>query len=479
VGGDDQAGPQDNAGREVKRRALANSLAALLALGFASAVHAEDLAGDWIGRMASGFTVRMHVDKTGDGYDATLTNPSGSVTKLEAVASDGSVLAFRVADLELAYSGVWNETQQAWTGTLRFQGEHALAFKRATAADLAPASRRRPQEGAIAAGPLPYAEHQVAFDSTAPGVRLAGALTVPQGAGPFPAVVLISGTGPNDRGEDVDGHKVLRVVADALTRAGFAVLRYDKRGVGGSTGVYPTATTADFAADAAGALRFLKGDRRIDAARIGLLGHSEGGFIAPMVAADDASVAFVILVAAPGVRGDRLFVSQAAATAKLYGVPEDYIARRKAFDEALYAAILAAPSEAAAQARVTTLAEAGVAQKIVDPAEARALPAGKAGRWARAFLAHDPAPVLARLKMPVLALGGSLDAQVPADENLAAIGAALKANDKASVRKLDDLNHLLQTARTGAPNEYAEIEETVAPSALQVIAAWAGQQITR
>lgn len=440
---------------------------------------AEDLAGDWIGRMESGFTVRMHVDKAGGGYAATLTNPSGSVTKLEAVTSDGATVAFRVSELELAYSGAWSDAQRAWTGTLRFQGEHALAFTRATAADLAPVSQRRPQEEAIAAAPLPYAEHEVAFDSPAAGVRLAGALTVPRGKGPFPAVVLISGTGPNDRDEDVDGHKVLRVVADSLTRAGFAVLRYDKRGVGGSTGVYPTATTADFAADAAGALRFLKVDGRIDPARIGLLGHSEGGLIAPMVAAEDASVAFVILVAAPGVRGDRLFVSQAAATSKLYGVPGDYIARRKAFDEALYAAILAAPSDEAAQARVAALAETGVAQKIVDPSEARALPAGKAGRWARAFLAHDPAPVLAQLKMPILALGGSLDAQVPADENLAAIGAALKANDKASVRKLGGLNHLLQTARTGAPNEYAEIEETVAPSALQVIAEWAGRQIAR
>lgn len=423
--------------------------------------------------MASGFTVRVHVDKGAEGYAATLTNPSGSVTKLEAVKSDGAVLSFRVASLDLAYDGAWNEGRQAWTGTLKFQGEHALEFRRATAADLAPASRRRPQEEAIAAGARPYAEEEVAFDSAAPGVRLAGALTAPTGQGPFPAVVLISGTGPNDRDEDVEGHKVLLVVADALTRAGFAVLRYDKRGVGGSTGVYPTATTADFAADAAGAFRFLRSQPRVDAARVGLLGHSEGGVIAPMAAAEDQSVAFVILVAAPGVRGDRLFATQAAATSKVYGVPEDYIARRRTFDEALYAAILSASSPEEAQARVRALAAQGVEQKIVDADEARALPSGKAGPWARYFLAHDPAPALRRLTMPVLALGGALDLQVPADENLAAMREALKGNTRARVLKLDGLNHLLQTARTGGPNEYGEIEETMAPSALKIITDWA------
>lgn len=439
--------------------------------------NAEEIAGDWIGRMESGFTVRMHVDKSADGYAATLTNPSGSVTRLEAMTSDGASLAFRVNSLDLAYDGAWSQPQQAWTGTLKFQGEHALAFRRATSADRAPASRLRPQEDAILSGPRPYSEAEVAFDNTAADVRLAGALTVPNGDGPFPAVVLISGTGPNDRDEDVDGHKVLRVVGDALTRAGFAVLRYDKRGVGRSTGVYPVATTSEFASDAAGAYRFLKSHPRVDGARVGLLGHSEGGVIAPMIAAKDPSVAFVILMGAPGVRGDRLLVSQAAATSKLYGVPNDYIVRRMAFDEALYAAIISASSDEEAKVRAAALAETGVAQKIVDAAEARTLPDGKAGRWARQFLAHDPTLNLAKLKMPVLALGGSLDAQVPADENLGAIGAALKTNARARVLKLDGLNHLLQTARTGAPSEYAEIEETVAPSALKIIADWAREQV--
>jgi pimeloyl-ACP methyl ester carboxylesterase len=302
--------------------------------------------------------------------------------------------------------------------------------------------------------------------------QLAGTLSLPKGEGPFPAVVLISGTGHNTRDEDVWGHKVFLVLADALTREGLAVLRYDKRGVGGSSGNYDAATTADFTSDAEAAVVWLKTQSQIDASRIGVLGHSEGGIIAPAVAAADKSVAFVIMIAGPCIRGDKLFVLQSAMTAKAYGAPDDYIAKRKIFDQELYAVILSAASESSALDRAKILVARGVTDKIVDANEAETLPKDDTTPWERYFLAFDPAPTLSRLTVPVLVLNGLLDVQVPAKENLAAAREALRNNSDATVIELPGMNHLLQDAKTGAPNEYNNIEETMSPAALKIITDW-------
>jgi hypothetical protein len=313
---------------------------------------------------------------------------------------------------------------------------------------------------------------EIHFNNFAAHNQLSGTLTQPTGEGPFPAIVLVSGTGHNTRDEDVWGHKVFLVLADALNRKGFAVLRYDKRGVGGSSGDYDAATTADFASDAGAAVAWLKTQAQIDASRIGVLGHSEGGIIAPAVAAEDKSVAFVIMIAGPCIRGDKLFVLQSAMTAKAYGAPDNYIVRRKVFDQELYSAILSAPSESVALDRAKTFVAQGVADKIVDANEAKSLPKDGTRPWERYFLAYDPAPALARLTVPVLALNGSLDVQVPAKENLAAAREALKKNPKATVMELAGMNHLLQEAKTGAPSEYNDIEETMSPTALKIITDW-------
>jgi pimeloyl-ACP methyl ester carboxylesterase len=337
---------------------------------------------------------------------------------------------------------------------------------------LTPVVHKRPQEDAITAGPLPYLQRDVRFNNLAGLNMLTGTLSMPNGEGPFPAVVLISGTGHNTRDEDVWGHKVFVVLADALNRNGIAVLRYDKRGVGGSTGNFDAATTLDFISDAEAAVTWLKAQPQIAAHHIGLLGHSEGGIIAPAVAAADKSVAFVVMIAGPSIRGDKLFVLQSAMTAKAYGAPDDYIARRKIFDQELYDTILSAPSDAVALDRAKVVVAKGVAQKIVDPNEAETLPQDDTRPWERYFLAYDPAPTLARLTVPVLTLNGSLDVQVPAKEDLAAAREALKNNSNATVIELPGMNHLLQDAKTGAPSEYNDIEETMSPTALKIITDW-------
>jgi len=448
----------------------------LLVCGMASSGLAQDLAGDWVGQMNGGFKVRIHFEKIDSGYTGKLINPSGNETVLDQVTSDGTQLHFAVTKLNLSYDGDWNEREKVWTGNLTFQQVYPLVLKRAAAEDLAPDVHKRPQEDSIIASPAPSAQRDVHFNNLLGHDQLAGTLSVPNGRGPFPAVVLISGTGQNTRDEDVWGHKVFLILADALNRKGFAVLRYDKRGVGGSSGDYDSATTADFASDAGAAVAWLKTQPQINAKQIGLLGHSEGGIIAPAVAAADKTVAFVVMIAGPCVRGDRLFVLQSAMTAKVYGAPDDYIGRREVFDQQLYNAIVSAPSESAALERAKVLVAQGVADKLVDQNEAETLPQDDSRAWERYFLAYDPAPTLVRLTVPVLALNGSLDVQVPAKENLAAAREALKNNSRATVMELPGMNHLLQDAKTGAPSEYNDIEETMSPTALKIITDWLGMQ---
>lgn len=444
----------------------------VLLLTLANQASAEGAAGEWIGQLNSGFKVRIHIDQKNSGYSGYLTNPSGNRTDLDQMTSDGSHLHFAVTKLSLTYDGVWNVRESAWIGTLTFQQVYPLSLKRATAADLAPAVHKRPQEEAIAAGPLPYEQKNVEFENNSARNRLAATLTIPQGSGPFPAIVLVSGTGHNTRDEDVWGHKVFVVLADALSRRGFAVLRYDKRGVGASTGNFDTATTKDFASDADVAVSWLRTQPNIDAQRVGVLGHSEGGVIAPMVAASDRNVSFVVMIAGPALRGDKLFVLQSAMTAKAYGAPEDYIARRAIFDQKLYDAIIAAPSDAAARENAARMVAEGVTEQLVDQNEAEKLAQDDTTRWERYFLAYDPAPTLSRLSVPILAIYGSLDVQVPANEDLMAASAAMKKNSKAMVVVLPGKNHLLQDAKTGGPNEYNDIEETMSPTALNMIVDW-------
>jgi uncharacterized protein len=185
-----------------------------------------------------------------------------------------------------------------------------------------------------------------------------------------------------------------------------------------------------------------------------------------------------VMIAGPTIRGDKLFVLQSAMTAKTYGAPDDYIARRKIFDQMLYDAIISAPSDTVALDRAKAIVAQGVADKIIDAEEAKTLAQEDTRPWERYFLAYDPAPTLASLKVPVLALNGSLDVQVPAKEDLAAARGALKGNPNATVVELKGMNHLLQDAKTGSPDEYNDIEETMSPAALKIITDWVSLQTT-
>jgi uncharacterized protein len=341
---------------------------------------------------------------------------------------------------------------------------------------------RRPQEPKR---PYPYDPIEVTVENKAAGVMLAGTLTRPQGAGPFPAVVMITGSGGQDRDESLMGHKPFWVIADALTRRGIAVLRVDDRGVGKSTGNANAGTTADFATDTAACVSFLKTRSEIDAKRIGLIGHSEGGVIAAMVASSSKDVAFAVLLAGSALPGEDIVLMQSSLISRAAGKADDHIAKNRADMAKAFAVVKAEKDDAAATQKLRALWEAMPESERKQPGNTEADFKRQVhmllSPWFRYFLTLDPRTYLQKVKVPVLALNGALDLQVPPKENLAAIAAALKSakNSDVTTRELPGLNHLFQTAKTGAPSEYVAIEETFAPAALQIIGDWIVARTTR
>ena len=330
--------------------------------------------------------------------------------------------------------------------------------------------------------PYPYNEEEVEFENKAAGVRIAGTLTWPKGEGSFAAAVLLTGSGPQDRDSTMFGHKPFLVLADDLTRRGFAVLRMDDRGVGKSTGNVARSTLEDLARDAELAVEFLRSRKEINPKAIGFVGHSEGGYVAPM-AAGRANAAFVVLLAGPGVPGEDLLYEQGQAVLRAVNAPPNVLERQSQLQHLMIGAVLAERSDPAKlEARLR--GAAGEFKASLSASELAATPGfdqqleGEIRRRMvtelQSLVRHDPRPYLRALKCPVLAMLGTLDTQVPAKQNLPAIAAALSQGsaDDYSVVSLPGLNHLFQTAGTGAVAEFAVIEETIAPVALETLGAW-------
>ena len=450
----------------------------------AGAQDRPDLTGTWEGQVTTslGQDIRIvfHIEAADAGWSATWDSPDQGAVGLPAgdVSVSGSGVSIDLPVIQGGYDGDLQTNGDEIRGTFR-QGPAEIPLVLTRTAREA-ATLERPQEPRP---PYPYRSTDVEFvNADGGGHTMAGTLTLPEGTGPFPAAVLISGSGPQDRDETLQGHKPFLVLADHLTRSGIAVLRYDDRGVGGSGGAFATATSEDFATDAAAAVRFLRERSDIDPAGIGLIGHSEGGLIAPIVATERDGVAFLVLLAGPGVPGDRVLLSQGALIARAGGASEADIRHSQDLQRRLFAAIRAGGSDDALQQEVQRLLEEGAA--TLTPRQRESAGLTEAGirqqaaqittPWFRFFLRHDPAMPLARVTQPVLAINGEKDLQVPSRENLRAIRAALESggNGDITTRELRGLNHLFQTAVTGAPSEYGAITETFSPDALSVVSSW-------
>lgn len=325
--------------------------------------------------------------------------------------------------------------------------------------------------------PYPYEVRQVTIEHP-DGHTLSGTLTIPPGSGPHPAAVMITGSGPQDRDEQIFGHRPFLVIADSLTRNGIAVLRYDDRGTAQSTGEFSGATSEDFATDVMAAIRFLTTVKEIDAARIGLIGHSEGGLIAPMVAGMTDQVAWMVLLAGPGVRGDELLRVQGRLILAAGGAGEQEIESFQAQQEQVFSLMLADADPDEIEAAMRPMLEAQLAAATglegdeldaVIEAQMRQL----ASPWLRYFITYDPRPALSKVHCPVLALNGTLDLQVWHEQNLPEIEKALMAaGADVTIKRYEGLNHLFQPARTGALMEYAVIETTFDEAVLEDMAEW-------
>lgn len=426
----------------------------------------------------------------GDAAASTLSIAAQGVkdAALLDCAAEGDAMRFT-----LAPPGAPKEAHARFTLTRAADGRSASGTLAQSGLTL-PVEMRRVQEGAAAGPrrpqtptpPFPYATHEVAFENPADGARLAGTLCVPPGPGPFPAAVLITGSGPQDRDETLFSHKPFLVIADHLARRGIATLRYDDRGVGGSAAAPGKAqpTTLDFAADVRAALALLRSRAEIDPAGLGLIGHSEGGLVASIVAAEDPALDFVVLLAAPGLPGAEVLRGQVAALAKAAGADDAFVARQEREHQAVMALLATGAPEAELRAALLRLVRAQMGEDPDSPAPPQAaarhetvvaanLPSLQAP-WFRTFLALDPRPHLAKVESRVLVLNGALDTQVLASENVPAIERALRARPGARVAAhvLPGLNHLFQPARSGGPAEYAAIETTIDPPVLDLIADW-------
>jgi uncharacterized protein len=440
----------------------------------------KTITGSWIGKIpAGGISLRVifHLSLAGkDSLTATMDSPDQGVKgiKVGPVKFDGKDLNIKAPLLLGEYNGtlksdtliegIWKQAGKTFDLNLtRLVGLFTL---------------NRPQEPKP---PFPYTSEDVTFKNDKFNITLAGTLTIPAGKGPFPAVIMITGSGAQNRDEELFGHKPFWVIADHLTRNGIAVLRYDDRGVGKSQGVYSTATTADLATDAEAAFIYLKNNSLINQQKIGLAGHSEGGIIAPIVASGNKEVAFIVSIAGTGVKGEDILYRQYYDIGIASGASEKDVQTSISTNKTLFSILKKEKDNKKAEEKMTVACKKILEKEKTTPEDSEKAmkqlqsSAGTlTNSWFRYFLTLDPSAYWKKVKCPVLILNGEKDLQVAADVNPPAIEKALKSgkNNSYTTHVFPGLNHLFQHTKTGLPSEYGNIEETFSPEVLKVMADW-------
>ena len=442
----------------------------------------KDMSGIWSGKLELPNSMQLTVvfnltiDENGN-YSSTLDSPDQGAMGIptESTAINGDSILIKIPVVQGNYKGkiFYDEMKidGKWT-----QGGMSLnlALNKVDKIEMP----KRPQEPKE---PFPYNTEEVLFDNSKDNVVLAGTLTFPKEGENFPAVILITGSGGQDRNEEIFNHKPFWVIADYLTRNGIAVLRFDDRGIAQSTGDHSKATSEDFARDVLAGVEFLKERKEIEKTKIGLIGHSEGGVIAPLAAVQSNDVAFIIMMAGLGIPGDSILYLQGELIQRAEGTSEEEIQKSLKTQREVFSIIKNTPDQDIekvlrdkfnAEYQIMTEEEKA---KLGDPEvyinmQLKTL----TSPWFKYFLRFDPVPVLEKVKCPVLAINGEKDLQVPPKENLSAIKSALEkgGNKNIEVVELKGLNHLFQTSETGKISEYGQIEETISPLALQTMLEW-------
>ncbi len=432
------------------------------------------LDGRWEGKIQGVMPIVVRIKTDELGTLAWMDSPSQQSVNLPipTLARDGARVSFAMPNLAIAYEGDLAASGDKIAGTFTQAGQ-SIPFELAhVSADTAPAILKpRPQ---TPQKPYPYREEEVVIDNpAAPGLRLACTLTTPNASAHHPAAILITGSGAQDRDETLLGHKPFLVLADHLTRQGLAVLRCDDRDLTRPSTEPMGSLIEEFTTDVKAQLAFLRTRADIDPKRIGLIGHSEGGVTGPRVAAEDPEVAFLVTLAGVGVKGrDALLEQRVLLTQSMGGTPEQIAFSRDLF-ATLFDELLAAADDAAAKAAaVKAFSKPVPGAPATTPEAIDQVATMFASAYYRDLLAYDPAPVLAKITIPVLSINGSKDVQVEARQNLGGYRASLNHNPDFTAVELPGLNHLFQTSTTGAVTEYADIDETFSPAALQVISDW-------
>jgi uncharacterized protein len=450
-----------------------------------SKLQAQDITGKWNGILdVQGTQLKLvfNITKTDNGISATMDSPDQGANGIPTTSAnfDNSVLKITIANIKMEYEGKL-ENDNTIKGTFKQAGMILplnLSKKVVEKAKIV-----RPQEPIK---PYSYYSEDVSFLNSKDQVTLAGTLTLPQKEGNFPVVVLISGSGPQNRDEELLGHKPFLILSDYLTKNGIGVLRYDDRGTAESKGDFKSATSQDFASDVEAAIAYLKTRKEVNKNKIGLMGHSEGGIIAPMVAANSKDVNFIVLLAGTGIKGDELLGMQMKLIAKASGESDSDIEMSQKISKKVFEMVNKAQNTEILKSEMTdyllkTIKENPEAKPKEMSAEdfIKIQVTTFTSPWMQYFLKYNPATSLEKVKCPVLAVNGAKDLQVPSKVNLDAIKKSLEkaGNKNITTIEFPNLNHLFQECTTGSPDEYAKIEQTFSPIALKEISNWILKQV--
>ena len=442
----------------------------------------DSINGNWKGEINTAgvkvpISFSINVDSKGT-LTVSLISQGQSI-KADNVNTENHDLLMEFNKIKAKFQGKFNETTSTIVGIWSQANQDFDLSLLKTQTPIEPLRPQVPQK------PYPYVEKNVKYPNSKANIILGGTLTYPSTTPPYPAVILISGSGAEDRDETIFGHKPFLILADYLTKRGIAVLRVDDRGIGDSTGNYVEATNADFASDVMAGIEFLKLQKEIIPNKIGLIGHSEGGVIAPLVAIISPDIAFIVLMAGPGLRLEQILYMQGELIARATHLSEELISKQRKIQEIMFSHVKNEKNIEIAEQKIRkAIIEEFKDMKeknlpIMSEASINAQIKMVLSPWFRDFLAYDPKEALRKVKCPVLALNGEKDLQVPPKENLAAIKEALQSggNTNFKVIEIPNLNHLFQTANTGALTEYAQIEETISPKVLEIIGDWLKKQI--
>ncbi len=458
------------------------TIATLLVTFFVSiALNAQEIIGQWNGVLkVQGTQLRLafNISKSDNGLITTMDSPDQGAKDIPVTSTsfENSVLKIAIVNAKIEFEGTLGK-DGIITGTFKQNGQSFpmnLSKEKIEKQKIV-----RPQEPIK---PYSYYDEEITFENKKAGIVLAGTLTMPKKEGNFPVVILISGSGPQNRDEEILGHKPFLVLSDYLTKNGFAVLRYDDRGTALSKGVFKTATSADFATDVEAAITYLKTRKEINKKKIGLMGHSEGGMIAPMVASKSKDVAFIVLLAGTGIDGGEILLMQQKLIGKASGVNDIDLQKNENLNKNTFEIVRNSSDLKQLEIDLTEYIsnyfknnpDSGKSEGMSEDDFIKLQVKPIANPWMQYFIKYNPAPALEKVKCPVLAINGEKDLQVPPKENLEAIKNALTkgGNKKTTTKELPNLNHLFQDCKTGAPSEYATIDETFSPKAMSEILNW-------